>query len=34
MAEALEEQFAAIDYTVKANTRAAVKYLTPWKRPR
>jgi len=34
MAEALEEQFAAIDYTVKANTRAALKYLTPWKRPR
>ncbi len=26
MAEALEEQFAAIDYTVKANTRAAVKF--------
>lgn len=26
MAEALEEQFAAIDYTVKANTRAALKF--------
>ena len=26
MAEALEEQFAAIDYTVKANARAAVKF--------
>lgn len=31
MAEALEEQFAAIDYTVKANTRAAVKFFTPKK---
>ncbi|MBD8544190.1 MAG: GNAT family N-acetyltransferase [Massilia sp.] len=31
MAEALEEQFAAIDYTVKANTRAAVKFFTPRK---
>ena len=28
MAEALEEQFAAIDYTVKANARAAVKFFT------
>ncbi|TXF99338.1 GNAT family N-acetyltransferase [Massilia arenae] len=28
MAEALEEQFAAIDYTVKANTRAAMKFFT------
>ena len=32
MAEALEEQFAAIDYTVKANTRAAMKFFTPKKR--
>lgn len=32
MAEALEEQFAVIDYTVKANTRAAVKFFTPRKR--
>lgn len=31
MAEALEEQFAAIDYTVKANTRAAVKFFMPKK---
>jgi RimJ/RimL family protein N-acetyltransferase len=31
MAEALEEQFAAIDYTVKANTRAAMKFFTPKK---
>jgi len=31
MAEALEEQFAAIDYTVKANARAAVKFFTPRK---
>lgn len=33
MAEALEEQFAAIDYTVKANARAAVKFFTPKKPP-
>lgn len=32
MAEALEEQFAVIDYTVKANTRAAMKFFTPKKR--
>ena len=32
MAEALEEQFATIDYTVKANARAAVKFFTPRKR--
>lgn len=32
MAEALEEQFAVIDYTVKANARAAVKFFTPKKR--
>lgn len=31
MAEALEEQFAVIDYTVKANARAAVKFFTPKK---
>jgi len=31
MAEALEEQFAAIDYTVKANTRAAIKFFMPKK---
>lgn len=31
MAEALEEQFAAIDYTVKANARAAVKFFMPKK---
>ena len=31
MAEALEEQFAAIDYTVKANARAAMKFFTPKK---
>ena len=31
MQEALEEQFAMIDYTVKANTRAAIKWLTPKK---
>jgi hypothetical protein len=29
LAEALEEQMAKIDYTVKANTRAALKWLTP-----
>jgi RimJ/RimL family protein N-acetyltransferase len=33
MREALEEQFAVIDYTVKANARAAVKWFTPRKRP-
>jgi len=33
MREALEEQFAVIDYTVKANARAAVKWFTPKKRP-
>jgi len=32
MAEALEEQWAAIDYTVKANARAAVKWLSPKKK--
>jgi RimJ/RimL family protein N-acetyltransferase len=32
MREALEEQFAAIDYTVKANARAAIKWFMPWKR--
>jgi RimJ/RimL family protein N-acetyltransferase len=32
MREALEEQFAAIDYTVKANARAAMKWFMPWKR--
>ncbi|KFI07960.1 GNAT family N-acetyltransferase [Massilia sp. BSC265] len=31
MAEALEEQWAVIDYTMKANARAAVKWLTPKK---
>ncbi len=31
MAEALEEQWAVIDYTVKANARAAVKWLSPKK---
>lgn len=31
MAEALEEQFAAIDYTVKANARAALKFFMPKK---
>lgn len=31
MAEALEEQFALIDYTVKANARAAVKWFSPKK---
>ena len=31
MAEALEEQWAVIDYAVKANARAAVKWLTPKK---
>jgi RimJ/RimL family protein N-acetyltransferase len=31
MAEALEEQWAMIDYNVKANARAAVKWLTPRK---
>jgi hypothetical protein len=29
--EALEEQFATIDYAVKANARAALKWLTPKK---
>ena len=33
MREALEEQFAVIDYTVKANARAAVKWFRPRKRP-
>lgn len=33
MREAVEEQFALIDYTVKANARAAVKWFTPRKRP-
>ena len=32
MREALEEQFAVIDYTVKANARAAVKWFMPKKR--
>ncbi|MFC5513078.1 GNAT family N-acetyltransferase [Massilia jejuensis] len=32
MREAIEEQCAAIDYTVKANARAAVKWFTPRKR--
>jgi GNAT superfamily N-acetyltransferase len=31
MAEALEEQWAVIDYAVKANARAAAKWLTPKK---
>ncbi len=31
MKEALEEQFASIDYTMKANARAAVKWLSPKK---
>jgi len=31
MKEALEEQFAMIDYTMKANARAAVKWFTPKK---
>lgn len=31
MAEALEEQFAVIDYTVKANARAAAKWFSPKK---
>ncbi|QOY94799.1 GNAT family N-acetyltransferase [Massilia sp. UMI-21] len=31
MAEALQEQWAMIDYNVKANARAAVKWLTPKK---
>ncbi|MFC0251048.1 GNAT family N-acetyltransferase [Massilia consociata] len=31
MAEALEEQFAVIDYTMKANARAAAKWLMPKK---
>ncbi|SFB77751.1 GNAT family N-acetyltransferase [Massilia yuzhufengensis] len=31
MAEALEEQWAAIDYSMKANARAAVKWLGPKK---
>ena len=29
LAEALDEQFAKIDYTVKANVRAAFRWLTP-----
>jgi RimJ/RimL family protein N-acetyltransferase len=33
MREALEEQFAVIDYTVKANARAAMKWFMPRKRP-
>jgi len=32
MREALDEQLAVIDYTVKANARAAVKWFTPRKR--
>jgi RimJ/RimL family protein N-acetyltransferase len=32
MAEALEEQWAVIDYTVKANARAAAKWLSPRKK--
>lgn len=32
MREALEEQFAAIDYTVKANARAAMKWFMPRRR--
>jgi RimJ/RimL family protein N-acetyltransferase len=32
MREAVEEQFALIDYTVKANARAAVKWFSPRKR--
>jgi GNAT superfamily N-acetyltransferase len=32
MREALDEQFAAIDYTVKANARALVKWFMPRKR--
>jgi hypothetical protein len=32
MAEALEEQWAMIDYNVKANARAAVKWLSPKKK--
>jgi RimJ/RimL family protein N-acetyltransferase len=32
MREAVEEQFALIDYTVKANARAAVKWFLPKKR--
>jgi hypothetical protein len=31
LAEALEEQIAKIDYTVKRNTRAALKWLLPKK---
>ncbi|WP_020653748.1 GNAT family N-acetyltransferase [Massilia niastensis] len=31
MAEALEEQFAVIDYTVKANARAAARWFAPRK---
>jgi RimJ/RimL family protein N-acetyltransferase len=31
--EALEEQFAVIDYTLKANARAAVKWFTPKRKP-
>jgi GNAT superfamily N-acetyltransferase len=31
LAEAFEEQFASIDYAVKANARAAMKWLTPKK---
>ena len=34
MKEALEEQFAMIDYTMKANARAARKWLAPRKPPR
>jgi hypothetical protein len=30
--EALEEQFAVLDYTLKANARAAVKLFEPRKR--
>ena len=33
MREALEEQFAVIDYTMKANARAATKWFMPRKRP-
>jgi hypothetical protein len=29
--EAFQEQFASIDYAVKANARAAMKWLTPRK---
>lgn len=34
LAEALEEQMAKIDYTLKANMRAAVKWLLPKKQPK